>query len=404
MLYDVIVVGAGPAGAMTAYRCARAGLVVLLIDKAIFPREKPCGGAISTRSIEVLKLVGITIPTNIIEQEIFAAQFMGPDKIPFTLRFSRRFAYTVKRNHFDHFLVKEAVNAGVQFIDDCALERLEQFSDQVVCHTNKGVFKAQLLIGADGATSKVGRITGLRKPRHPNAVGIAVEVDEPIPDEWWNTFLDPSLLVFWFLNVPSGYFWSFPRKHSLSLGIGGIAGQLGNLPKLLRGIARMFAEQIGVSPFKLQGVCGHLLPLFSEPLPLFTKRIILVGDAAGFVDAFSGQGICYALESGLLAAQASINVTKNKQNHNVAFANFSKRIRRRFGEELRVSREVAQLVHGHLYGGFRAVRFLKCTTRAIFDLGSGKIDYYRMKRNPIAFLSRLFVYELQGRLMKGSQK
>jgi flavin-dependent dehydrogenase len=126
MDYDVIVIGAGPAGSMVAYNCAKAGLQTLLIDKAKFPREKPCGGAVSVRSLKALKLAGIRIPSSLIEQKIFGLRFMGPEMKPFEYHSRHPIAYTVKRELFDHFLTQCAVKAGAQFQMECALTNLEQ--------------------------------------------------------------------------------------------------------------------------------------------------------------------------------------------------------------------------------------------------------------------------------------
>lgn len=399
MLFDVIVVGAGPAGSIAAYKCAKAGLQVLLLDKASFPRKKPCGGGISERSLDVLQLAGIKIPTNLIEQEIFGLHLMGPDKAPYVLRSSRRLAYIVKRSQFDHFLVKEAVKAGTKFLDDCALTHLRQNSDRIICQTKKGTFEGRFVIGADGAASKVGRITGLRKPVKPNKIGIALQVDVPISEDLWETALDPSLIAVWFLNIPYGYFWAFPRKHSLSLGVGGMAESLGNAPNLLRGLSQMYSQHFKIPPLTLQNIKGHMLPVFQEPITFTSTRLLLAGDAAGFIDTFSGQGICYALESGLIAAHTAIRVSKHNQKPSEASSLYSTLIKRRFGEELRSSWNAARLFHRNLHVSLRLGRYLKCIGTALFGLAWGNMNYYQIKRNPLSYLFKLFVYEIQGRLI-----
>ena len=157
MVYDVIISGAGPAGSMTAYTCAKAGLDVLLLDKATFPREIPCGGGISVRAENALRLAGIELPADQIEQELRGLQFMGPDQKPFVLRSSKTLGYTVKRSQFDDYLVKQAINVGAKFVDSCTLQQLETHQNLVTVETEKGIFESQLLIGADGVTSTVGR-------------------------------------------------------------------------------------------------------------------------------------------------------------------------------------------------------------------------------------------------------
>lgn len=398
MVYDVIVIGAGPAGSIAAYHCANAGLNTLLLDKAKFPRVKPCGGAVSVRSLKALAHVGIQIPSSVIEQKIFGFHLMGPEMKPFEYRCSQLLAYTVQRAKFDNYLANQANKAGAEFIQECALTELEQHKNYVRCETEKGSFKGQLVIGADGATSKVGRLVGLRQARKPNELGLAVEVDVPIAANFWNKGLNPSLLVIWFLNIPNGYFWVFPRRHSLSLGVGGIAGKLGHVPRLLRGLSNMFCEQHNLPLLNLPKLRGHLLPVFESLPPLTAHRVLLIGDAAGFIDAFSGQGICYALESGIISAQTAFRIVKQSQALTTASSQYRSQILQRFGEELRCSWSVMRHIHAHSYGMFRVARMWKWPGQILFALARGNTDYYRMLRNPLSLIFSLFVSELQLRL------
>lgn len=397
-MYDVIISGAGPAGSMTAYTCAKAGLDVLLLDKAKFPREIPCGGGISTRSVNMLRFAGIELPKNQIEQELSALQFMGPDQKPFVFRSPTPLGYTILRNQFDHYLVKQAVNVGAHFVDSCALDQLETPKDRVIVTTEKGVFESHLLIGADGVTSTIGHLSGLRKPLNPDRVGIALEVDVPISPTLWNTVLDPSVVCFWFLNIPFGYFWVFPRKNSLSLGVGGMAKRLDNVPKLLRGLSRTFTTRHGLPPFSIPKIRGRMLLALEHPILETTNRILLVGDAAGLIDIFTGQGICYALESGYIAAKTVINAVNNRRFTKQMLSEYTWQARRRFGEEIKASWTVTNLVHRHLHGFFQVARRLKCIRQVLFDIIIGKTDYYRIRRNLLAFVKHLLTYELQNRL------
>lgn len=394
-MYDVIISGAGPAGSMTAYSCAKAGLDVLLLDKATFPREIPCGGGISVRSEKVLRLAGIEFPEEQIEQKLTGLQFMGPDQRPFVLRSPKTLGYTMKRSQFDHYLVKQAINVGAKFVDSCTLHQLETHQNQVTVETEKGIFESHLLIGADGVTSTVGRLSGLRKPLNPDRVGVALEVDVPVSRKLWNNVLDPSVVLFWFLNIPFGYFWVFPRKDSLSLGIGGMAKKLGNASKKLHGLARIFANLHDLPPLSIPRIRGRMLLALKYPVLETTNRILLVGDAAGLVDIFTGQGICYALESGFLAAKTAVKVVKNKCFTKQMLSEYTWLARGRFGEEIRASWTVTNLVHRNPHGFFQVLRRLKCIRQVLFDIILGKTDYYRIRRNLLAFALRMSLYELQ---------
>ena len=233
---------------------------------------------------------------------------------------------------------------------------------------------------------------------NPDRVGVALEVEVPISRKLWNSVLDPSVVLFWFLNIPFGYFWVFPRKDSLSFGIGGVAKKLGNASKKLHGLVRIFANRHDLPPFSIPKIRGRMLLALEYPVLETTNRILLVGDAAGLVDIFTGQGICYALESGFLAAKIAIKAVKNKRFTKQMLSEYTWLARRRFGEEIRVSWTVTNLVHRNLHGFFHVVRRLKCIRQVLFDIILGKTDYYRIRRNLLAFAKQLFVFELQHRL------
>ncbi|MHA2427744.1 MAG: NAD(P)/FAD-dependent oxidoreductase [Candidatus Hermodarchaeia archaeon] len=398
MMYDVIISGAGPAGSMTAYTCAKAGLNVLLLDKATFPREVPCGGGISVRSKKVLRLTGIKFPVDLIEQELRGLQFMGPDQKPFVLRSSKPLGYTVKRSQFDHYLVKQAINVGAKFVESCTLQQLETHQNRVKVETEKGVFESHLLIGADGVTSTVGRLSGLRKPLNPDRVGVGLEVEVPISRKLLNNVLDPSVVLFWFLNIPFGYFWVFPRKDTLSLGIGGMAKKLRNASKKLHRLAQIFTQRHDLPPFSIPRIRGRMLLALEYPALETTDRILLVGDAAGLVDIFTGQGICYALESGFLAAKTTIKAVKKKRFTKQMLSEYTWNARRRFGEEIRISWTVTNLVHGHLHSFFQIARRLNYIRKVLFDIILGKTDYYRIRRNLFMFALRILPYEMKSRV------
>jgi len=397
--YDVIVVGAGPAGSITAYSCAKVGLKTLLIDKARFPREKPCAGGLSVRSMHALRHAGIQLPTELIERTITRAELMGPDKLFFHIETPKPYGYIVRRSRFDAYLAKQATLAGAQFIDQCAIKNLEVHSKGYRCQTSHGIFDTKYLVGADGANTTVGRLTGLQNPMGANEIGIALEVNVLLPNHVWRTTLDSSMIYLWFLDVPYGYFWAFPRKEGLSLGLGGMASGIRKGPALLKRFAGLFKEQKGLPDFNIGKIRGHMLPVFTLKKTKFAgNRVLLTGDAAGLVDTFTGQGICYALESGLIAASLLKKGIDGKLSSMAVSRRYLALIQRRCGRELFYSGFIAQFAHSHRYGSFRMARHLQSTTKFIFDIASGKTSYDRIRRNPLSYLLRLFIYELQTRL------
>ncbi len=395
--FDVIVVGAGPAGSTAANVCAKAGLDVLLLDKAVFPRVKPCAGALSVRTLRLLRVTGVHLPNSIIERELFGIQLIGPDLKPVDIYSNSSLGCTIIRSRFDHYLVQKAVDAGAKFLDGHRVNNIEWQKSHISCHTNQGRFKGRLLIGADGIGGRVARAAGLRGSFDPGNTGIAIEADVLIPQEELENKINTNLLALYFLNIPLGYAWAFPRRTSLSLGIGGVANELKGLPRLLHIFARLYARQTGLHIPPLRKIVGHPLPATGFKQPLVANRVLLVGDAAGFVDVFTGQGICYAVESGILAGRTVIKAIHNQTFSGAALTSYSKIAQRRFGEELRVSRSVAMIIHNHLYGGFRLLRHIRSLNRFVQDIATGQTDYYRFLRNPLKSLGKTLIAEIRAR-------
>ncbi len=392
-----MVVGAGPAGSTAANVCAKAGLDVLLLDKAVFPRVKPCGGGLSVRTLRLLETIGVDLPASVVERKILGFKLVGPDLHPINIRANSSLGCTVIRSKFDHFLAQKAIDAGVRFLDGHRVSNVEWAENWIACHTKQGEFRGKILIGADGVGGRVARAAGLRGPLKPEFTGVAVEVDVPIPKKELEQKINPNVLALYFLNIPLGYFWAFPRRAGLSLGLGGVASQLHGLPGKLRIFARWYARQTGIRIPPLQKIVGHPLPATGFERPLVANRLLLVGDAAGFVDVFSGQGLCYAVESGILAGRTTTKAI-NKQNFSEkALGEYTKVAQRRFGEELRFSRSVAMTVHNHLYGGFKLLRHIRGLDRLVKDIATGQTDYYRLLRNPLKSLGRGIIAELRAR-------
>src|SRR5690348_10802628 len=155
--YDVIVVGAGPAGSVTAYRLARAGVRVLLLDRARFPRDKPCGGGLTLRAVGQLPID----PTPVVEDVV--------ETFELGLRYGNRIerhgsgplVLMTQRRRLDHHLAGQAAAAGADFRDGTRVTAVEEDGDGVTVRLNGTAVRADAVVGADGANGAVGRSLGL---------------------------------------------------------------------------------------------------------------------------------------------------------------------------------------------------------------------------------------------------
>jgi geranylgeranyl reductase family protein len=288
--YDVAIVGAGPSGSTTAYHLAQAGARVLLLDRAEFPREKPCGGGVTARAFERAP-VDIT---PVVEQTVNRVRFSFRLGEFFDYEYPKTLVYMTQRHRLDAFIVEQAVEAGVEFHGGSQVRHLELSKAGVRIASNGDIYDAAVVVGADGANGVVARAAALNPFRRPP---IALEANFPyrgglVPNEW------RDLLALELGSMPGGYGWSFPKADHFNVGCGGWHSHGGRLRRHLSKLQRHY----GLKSVEMQNVRGHHLPTRDEGTPIVRGRALLVGDAAGLVDPMSGEGIYSAFVSGHLAS------------------------------------------------------------------------------------------------------
>ena len=284
MTWDVIVIGAGPAGSTAARALASGGAKVLLLDRKPFPRDKPCGGGISGRILPAL-------PGPL------------PVRVPFVpihgtdLRWGRRWEIgidtpdagcVVRRLDFDAWLVDEAVRAGAEFRAGAPAEALEPTGGALRLRSRGEWISAGRLIGCDGAVSWTARRLGAR----PRAMAWAMEAAIPM------TVAARPLFDFSFGR--HGYAWAFPRPGGTSVGVCAMRREG------LRGALDRFLEALGQDPSRVPA------RLWPAPLGMSAVEgcggwVLLAGDAAGAVHPSLGEGIRYAILTGHKAAESILD-------------------------------------------------------------------------------------------------
>jgi geranylgeranyl reductase family protein len=301
--FDAVVVGAGPAGSTAALRLARAGARVLLVDKARFPRDKPCGGGLTYRALRLLPFSVAPV----VEEEVDVFE-LG---LGFRRRFVRRTAEPLvvmtQRRRLDAFLVEQAREAGAEFRDGVKVELSPLGVDGVPIDTT-------VLIGADGVNGVTAKALGLDGHEHE----VALEANVPYGPVARSRYARRAVIEFGI--VPGGYGWVFPKGDHVNVGVG---GWLHQGPRLRTHLARLCREH-GIPDDALTEVRGYRLPLRRPGSSPARARTALVGDAAGLVDPVSGDGIYEALLSAQLAADGALDIIAGRT------ADFS-----RYADELR---------------------------------------------------------------------
>lgn len=278
----LIIIGSGPAGNTAAIVASRLGLRVTIIDKARHPRIKPCGGGLTPKTIALFKLLNLD-PGEVIEhecREVLVVTYAGS----YMLRFREPMIRVSRRERLDEYMFNEAINNGVEYVNDEVL-RVKEDHGKVEVIGKEGVYEAEWVIGADGAPSRVGRSVGIVPRANAVALMSISSGNLNLPD---SCILD-------FTRIKWGYAWVFPLSGGdYDVGLGSaIKGRYTNA--LLN-----YIGELGLRPGK---VMGHLIP-YKAPPTVATRRVMLTGDALGLADPVTGEGIFQAMLSGALAALA----------------------------------------------------------------------------------------------------
>ena len=289
--YDAIVVGAGPAGSTTAYRLARAGARVCLLDRARFPRDKPCGGGLTLRAVRELPFS----VEPVVEDRV--------DTLELGLRYGRRWSgradeplvLMTQRRRLDAFLAEQAAAAGAEFRDGAKVTDVDP-AGSVTLDGER--LEADVVVGADG----VNGITTRSQGPTGYVLGVALEGNVGYSHVSRKRFGGRAIVELGV--VPGGYAWVFPKGDHVNVGVGGWEREGPRLRERLRELC----VTSGIDETKVRDLRGHRLPMRGASRRPGEQRVLLVGDAAGLVDPLSGDGMYEAFVSGRLAAETTLEL------------------------------------------------------------------------------------------------
>lgn len=382
MEYDVIVAGAGPAGSTAARECAIRGMRVLMLDRAEFPRDKPCGGGVNMRTAHLLPFD----LSDVTERTIHALHVSVRAGKSYTRRSDDPLTYMTQRRWLDAFLAEQAVRSGVTFRERAPLREVETGAGRVTVKAGNERFRGRALVGADGANGKTARLAGIPVER---SLGIALEGNvSAAPAEverWSDTFaVDVG-------GSPGGYGWLFPKGDHVNIGVGGnwVVG-----PSLRDRLLHL-THYYGFAPDALWGVNGHPLPAYRKGSVVQRGNVILVGDAAGFVDPLTGEGIFSAVKSGQIAARHLAAYAAGAVND---LAGYTLEIEEDLVPDLLVSIQLHQIFHIAPSIAAEMVKRSSRMWRLVCALLTGRIGYAGVKERSEVLAHAIDLVSAAGRL------
>ncbi len=354
---DVIVVGAGAAGAAAAFHLAARGRRVLLLEAQAMPRPKPCGGGMAASVQRWFPFDLIPAVDQVIEQVRFtwcledAVTAVLPGDSPF---------WIVRRSRLDAYLADQAVAAGAELEDGSAVETIERDGLHWRVVSGGTVYSSRGLVLADGSNSRFSVPLGLGPARPRFAAAVSVEVEAEVHE--------PSTARFEFGLVRHGFCWAFPRQGGYSIGVGTFIGrEAADADAVLAQVL----PSLGLSP-QAGERCLSPLRVWDGHHPLHVPGAVVVGDAASLCDPFLAEGLRPALLSGVRAAEAMDHFLSGED---AALQGYSATMRAEWGESMAWGRRIAQVFYRLPKVGYQLGIKRPTAPQRIAQILSGEMGY-----------------------------
>jgi geranylgeranyl reductase family protein len=407
LTFDVIVVGAGPAGSTAAKLLGEAGISTLLLDKSAFPRDKPCGGGISARAIQrfpYLESALANIPVNWVSK----VYLESPAGFSVDHRSETPLYLMIRRCEFDNLLLSLACK-HVEFKAPALVRKVSvgPFGAIVTADVGGEIkdYQCKLVLGCDGANSVVARASGLRTGSVQDEY--AIDMMEETPYEELNLADRDRMYIYYRIRSHYGYGYVFPKASHVNLGVG---FKLDYYLSKLRGehYAHHSSFIDGLVSNGLVAGRSNRVNFRAFPLPIsgplgrtYSDRILVSGDAGGFVNALTAEGIYYAMLSGDHAARTAIEAVKANDFTEHALSRYQESWKQEAGVELEKSVRFQKLL---LSDSKRIDRIVRAAGRnpTLADLlaryATGSLAHAEFKRALIRRALPIYIRELVGQV------
>ena len=331
MIYDVAIVGSGPSGASTAFYLASKGLKCIIIEKEELPRYKTCGGGFVFRG---RKDMPFDIDT-VIEREFRSVDIhFDSMKLFFKTERQQPIVSMVMRDAFDHLIVRRAQELGVELFQGEALEQLK-LGETAELRTTTKLIRSRFVIGADGALSQTAKLAGWKETRR---MCPALEYELKVSCDEFDRLSQKTR--FDIDAAPFGYGWCFPKKEHLSVGVGNFRKNK-KQPELKK-CYHNYLNTIGIKNIIASSAHGFIIPTSPRQDGFVKQNVFLIGDAAGFADPLTAEGISNAIYSGKLAAEAIADSNMELEN---AKTNYKHLLNKKLLPELKTGDQLAKLFY-----------------------------------------------------------
>lgn len=330
--YDLAVIGSGPSGANAAFEAAQRGLHTILIEKEQLPRYKTCGGGFVYRGRRALSFD----VSRAVEREFYDVDIrFDAKKLALNTIRKNPIISMVMRDEFDYLIVQKAQELGVELLQGEKVTALQFEKKYTTITTTHHQLQAAFIIAADGALSPTAKLAGWEESR---LMCPALEYEIKVPDADFERL--SASARFDIDVVPFGYGWSFPKKNHLSVGVGNFTKS--NKKINLKENYRDYLKILGIETVLEEQAHGFIIPISPRKDGFVKHNVFLIGDAAGFADPLTAEGISNALYSGKLAAEA---IAESQLNVTAAHALYTEKLQEKLLPELELGVKLAALFY-----------------------------------------------------------
>jgi len=342
--FDVIVVGAGPAGSTAARRASQSGLSVLLVDKEVFPRSKPCAGGFTDH---VENDLDFDI-TDIIHRRAYGQTLYSPSGLAVDCTRPESSGSLFMRDEFDHLLLQKAEEAGATVVQGEKVTAVSENEKQVTISTKEGKrYSGAYLVGADGINSVVAKELGFYSGWSDKSAAVCIEIEAEVGEAAVKRICGVpydeegiSIHIF-FGSVSFGYSWCFPKRSILSIGAGCRQDRAKNLREKFNEWFAQFKKTHNIEP-KILSDTSARVPYSGAVKTTVKGRSLLVGDAAGFVNPFDQEGVILAVKSGIIAAPVLKRAVESADPRELR--SYEGAWKNQFNDMLKVGKKIADIL------------------------------------------------------------
>ncbi|WP_296618679.1 NAD(P)/FAD-dependent oxidoreductase [Marivirga sp.] len=355
--FDLIIVGAGPAGFACAHQLRNQDLKIAIIDQATFPRDKICGDALSADVVNQLNRMDQSLGENfesfVQKIDSHGVRFVAPNHSFLDINYKNpnhgnAAGYISKRIDFDYFLLQQIQDqSNIEVFQGEKVIDIKSDSDRIELETDQRQLTAQMVIGADGANSIVNKKLGSIKVEKDHYCAGIRQYYEGVTG--FNA--DHQIELHFYKELLPGYFWIFPLPNGqANVGLGMLSSEVSrrkiDLKKALNDLIQSKAnlKERFKNASALEKPQGFGLPIGSKKRPISGNRFLLLGDAASLIDPFTGEGIGNALRSGRIASEYIIKSIENQDFTADFLRQYDKMIYHKMWNELSISRKLQKLL------------------------------------------------------------